>query len=157
MRLEYFQLVDRVTALDPAAGTVRAECRVPDASPVFEGHFPGHPLLPGVLMIEILAQTGGWLLLARARFDRMVFLAQVREAKLRGFVGPGQALAAGARLVHDGSGYAVMQGRLEADGKTVADAELTYRIVAFPTPALRGQMLDAARRVGVAEAWLHAG
>jgi 3-hydroxyacyl-[acyl-carrier-protein] dehydratase len=153
MRLEYFQMVDRVTALDPTGGTVRADCHVPEASPVFEGHFPGHPLLPGVLMIETLAQTGGWLLLARARFARMAFLAQVREAKLRSFVVPGQALVASARLVHDGSGYAVMEGRLEADGKRVADVELTFRIVAFPTPDLRAQMLDAARRVGVAEEW----
>jgi len=157
MRLEYFQMVDRVTALDPAAGTVRADCRVPDESPVFEGHFPGHPLLPGALMIETLAQTGGWLLLARARFARMVFLAQVREAKLRAFVAPGQALVASARLVHDGSGYAVMAGQLEADGKKVADAELTFRIVAFPTSDLRARMLDAARRVGVAEEWWHGG
>jgi len=157
MRLEYFQMVDRVVALDPAGGTIRADCHVPEASPVFEGHFPGHPLLPGVLMIEILAQTGGWLLLARARFERMVFLAQVREAKLRAFVAPGRALVASARLVHDGSGYAVMEGRLEADGKPVADTELTFRIVPFPTPELRGQMLEAARRVGVAEEWWHAG
>jgi len=123
---------------------------------VFEGHFPGHPLLPGVLMIETMAQTGGWLLLARARFTRMAFLAKVGEAKLRAFVAPGQALVASARLVHDGSGYAVMAGRLEADGKPVAEAELTFRVVAFPNPALRGQMLDAARRVGVAEEWFHA-
>ena len=52
MRLEYFQMVDRIAELDLEARTVRAECLVPDASPVFEGHFPGHPLLPGALMIE---------------------------------------------------------------------------------------------------------
>ena len=93
MRLEYFQMVDRIAALDPEARTVRADCVVPDASPVFEGHFPGHPLLPGVLMIETMAQTGGWLVLAVLRFQRMPFLAQVKEAKLRAFVVPGQAPA----------------------------------------------------------------
>lgn len=154
MRLEYFQMVDRVRLLDPVAGLVRADCRVPDASPVFEGHFPGHPILPGVLMIETMAQTGGWLLLANQRFARMVFLAQVREAKLRAFVAPGTALDAEARLLHDGSGYAVMAGRLQAGGRTVAEAELTYRVAPFPTPELRQQMLAAARRVGVAEEWL---
>lgn len=154
MRLEYFQMVDRVTLLDPAVGLVRADCRVPDASPVFEGHFPGHPILPGVLMIETLAQTGGWLLLANQRFGNMVFLAKVRDAKLRAFVAPGTALEAEARLVHDGSGYAVMAGRLLAGGRMVAEAELTYRVAPFPTPALRAQMLAAARRVGVAEEWL---
>jgi len=102
MKLEYFQMVDRIAELDPVARTVRAECLVPEASPVFEGHFPGHPLLPGVLMIETMAQTGGWLVLAMLRFQRMPFLAQVKEAKLRAFVVPGQPLQAEARLVHDG-------------------------------------------------------
>ena len=47
---------------------MRADCVVPDTSPVFEGHFPGYPILPGVLMIETMAQTGGWLVLAVLRF-----------------------------------------------------------------------------------------
>src|SRR6201985_2373494 len=108
MRLEYFQMVDRIVALDPAARTARAQCQVPDASPVFEGHFPGHPLLPGALMIETMAQTGGWLVLATLRFTRMPFLAQVKEAKMRSFVVPGQTIEPEARLLHDGSGYAVV-------------------------------------------------
>ena len=156
MRLEHFQMLDRVLELDPASGHVRAECLVPEHSPVFEGHFPGHPILPGVLMIEAIAQAGGWLVLARARFDRMAFLAQVRGAKLRGFVAPGDRLGAEARLVHDGSGYAVASGRLELRGRTVAEAEVTYRVVPFPTEGLRGAVIEAARRVAVAEELLHA-
>ena len=97
MRLEFFQMVDRIAALDLEARTIRADCIVPDESPVFEGHFPGYPLLPGVLMIETMAQTGGWLLLAVLRFQRMPFLAQVKEAKLRAFVAPGQTLQVEAR------------------------------------------------------------
>jgi 3-hydroxyacyl-[acyl-carrier-protein] dehydratase len=156
MRLEYFQMVDRVTALDPAAGTVCAESSVPQTSPVFEGHFPDYPLLPGVLMIETLAQTGGWLLLAMQRFARMPFLAQVREAKLRTFVQPGTRLVAVVRLVHDGSGYAVTTGRLKAQEKTAAEAEITYRVAPFPNDVLREHMLEAARRVGVAETFFDA-
>ncbi len=151
MRLEYFQMVDRISLLDPAARTVRADCQVPDASPVFEGHFPGHPILPGVLMIETMAQTGGWLVLATLRFARMAFLVQVKEAKMRSFIGPGQKLEAAAKLIHDGSGYAVVQGEIFADGKRVADAELTYRVIPFPNDTLRAQMLVTARRVGVPE------
>src|SRR4051812_6341723 len=131
MRLEYFQMVDRIVDLDPAARTVRAECLVPESSPVFEGHFPGHPLLPGALMIETIAQTGGWLVLAVLRFRRMPFLAQVKEAKLRTFVVPGQRLQAEARLLHDGSGYAVVAASIASGGKKVADAEITYRVVPF--------------------------
>ena len=155
MRLEYFQMVDRIAALDPEARTVRADCVVPDASPVFEGHFPGHPLLPGVLMIETMAQTGGWLVLAVLRFQRMPFLAQVKEAKLRAFVAPGQTLQAEARLLHDGSGYAVIAGSITSDGKRVADAEITYRVVPFPNDTLRAEMMATARRISVPEALLH--
>ena len=63
-------------------------------------------------MIETMAQTGGWLVLATLRFARMPFLAQVKEAKFRGFVTPGQKLEVEARLVQDGSGYAVVTGRI---------------------------------------------
>lgn len=156
MRLEYFQLVDRITELDPEQRTARSDCRVPESSPVFEGHFPGHPLLPGVLMIETMAQTGGWLVLATLRFTRMPFLAQVKEAKLRAFVVPGQALQAEAKLLHDGSGFAVIEGHISSDGKPVADAEITYRVVPFPAEDLRAQMLGVARRIGVPEVFFDA-
>src|SRR5580698_3127738 len=108
MRLEYFQMVDRISQLDPEARVVRAECTVPDQSPIFEGHFPGHPILPGVLMIETMAQTGGWLVMATLRFARMPFLMQVEKAKMRSFVAPGADLDVEAKLTHEGSGYAVV-------------------------------------------------
>jgi 3-hydroxyacyl-[acyl-carrier-protein] dehydratase len=139
MRLEHFNMVDRVLDLAPAEGRARAECLVPETSPVFEGHFPGYPILPGALMI-----------------DRMAFLAQVRSAKLRDFVGPGQLLVAEARLVHDGSGYAVASGRLEAESRVIAETEITYRVVPFPTEQLRAAMIEAARKLLVPEELLHA-
>jgi len=156
MRLEYFQMVDRVTALDMEARTVRTDCHVPDQSPVFEGHFPGYPLLPGVLMIETMAQTGGWLVLAMLRFAAMPFLIHVKEAKMRSFVGPGEALEGSAKLIHDGSGYAVVESALTKAGKKVAEAEIRYRVVPFPNDTLRAQMLETARRIAVPEAYLNA-
>jgi 3-hydroxyacyl-[acyl-carrier-protein] dehydratase len=63
MRLEYFQMITRVVEFDAQAKTLTAAADVPAESPVFEGHFPGYPLLPGVLMIEAMAQTSGWLIL----------------------------------------------------------------------------------------------
>jgi 3-hydroxyacyl-[acyl-carrier-protein] dehydratase len=149
-------MIDRISLLDPEARLARADCRVPDESPVFEGHFPGHPLLPGVLMIETMAQIGGWLVLATLRFDRMPFLVQVKEAKLRAFVIPGQALEAEAKLLHDGSGFAVVAGKISADGKTVAGAEITYRVVPFPNATLKGEMLKTARRIAVPKAFFDA-
>jgi 3-hydroxyacyl-[acyl-carrier-protein] dehydratase len=147
VRLEYFLMVDRVAALD--GEQIRVDSTTPDASPVFEGHFPGDPLMPGVLLVETMAQTAGWLLLALNGFTRMPFLAAVREAKFRSFVGPGAALSVTARRIHDGSGYAVASARIDAAGKRVCDAELTLRTMPFPTPDLEAAMRDRAAAIGL--------
>ncbi|WP_376088402.1 3-hydroxyacyl-ACP dehydratase FabZ family protein [Roseomonas sp. CCTCC AB2023176] len=146
MLLEYFQMVDRVVSLEGDAITV--ESRVPDTSPVFEGHFPGHPLVPGVLMVETMAQTGGWLVLATNGFAAMPFLMSVKEAKFRSFVGPGAPLTVTSRLTHEGSGYVATQGRIESAGKRIADAEILLRTMPFPAPELEAAM--RARAVQIA-------
>jgi len=147
MRLEYFQMVDRVVSLGPDHITV--ESRVPDSSPVFEGHFPGYPIVPGVLLTETMAQAGGWLLLAIEGLQKMPFLSKVSEAKFRGFVGPGADLVVEAKRTHDGSGYAVAEARILSGGKRIADAEITYRIMPFPAEALREAMIATAKRIGL--------
>jgi 3-hydroxyacyl-[acyl-carrier-protein] dehydratase len=147
MQLEYFQLIDRIVDLDLVAGTIRTEARVPLTSTIFEGHFPGHPLMPGVLLIETMAQTAGWLVIAATRFRRMPFLAAVKEAKLRTFVMPGQALAPEADLVHEGSGYAIAAARIAIDGKAVCNAEITFKVMDFPNDEFRTRMEAWAQRL----------
>jgi 3-hydroxyacyl-[acyl-carrier-protein] dehydratase len=150
MRLEYFQLIDRIVALDLDARTVKAHAKIPQTSTIFEGHFPGHPLMPGVLLIESMAQTSGWLIIGLTKFERMPFLASVREAKLRTFVSPGQALTLTARIIHEGSGFTITKAAIEADGKAVADSELTFRLIAFPDPKFRAGMELVAAGIGFA-------
>jgi len=147
MRLEYFQLIDRIVTLDLDARTLKAHAQVPQTSTIFEGHFPGHPLMPGVLLIESMAQASGWLIIALTKFERMPFLAAVRDAKLRTFVLPGQALTLTASLVHEGSGFAITKAAIEADGKPVADSEITFRMMAFPDPKFRASMEQVAAAI----------
>jgi 3-hydroxyacyl-[acyl-carrier-protein] dehydratase len=149
MRLEYFEMIDRVTAVD--ADHLVAECRVPAAAgnPVFAGHLPGYPLMPGVLLIETMAQASGWLLLHRQGYARMPLLASVKEAKLRSFVLPEAALEVTATMVHEGSGYAVTEARISSEGRKVCDVELTLRALPFPTPELAAGVRERARQLGL--------
>jgi 3-hydroxyacyl-[acyl-carrier-protein] dehydratase len=147
MHLEYFQLIDRIVDIDVAGRTIRTEAQVPLTSTIFEGHFPGHPLLPGVLLIEAMAQTAGWLVIAATRFERMPFLAAVKEAKLRTFVTPGQLLSLTARLVHEGSGFAITAASIGIADKPVCDAEITFRVMDFPNPEFRARMEEWAKRL----------
>jgi 3-hydroxyacyl-[acyl-carrier-protein] dehydratase len=151
MILEYFQMIDRIEAIDPASGTIRTSCLVPAESPVFVGHFPGFARLPGALMIETMAQAGGWLLLARLRFAKMPFLTRVESAKLRRFVEPGEALHAEATLAHDGSGFAVVECVISAAGQKVASAEIRYVISPFPNETIRSAMIVKAREIDFPE------
>jgi len=147
MRLEYFQLIDRIVALDLDARTLKAHAQVPQTSTIFEGHFPGHPLMPGVLLIESMAQASGWLIIGLTKFERMPFLASVRDAKLRTFVSPGQVLTLTAGIVHEGSGFCITRAAVEADGKTVANSEITFRVTAFPDPKFRASMEEVAAAI----------
>ncbi|WP_349369324.1 3-hydroxyacyl-ACP dehydratase FabZ family protein [Salinarimonas sp.] len=150
MRLEYFEMIDRVEALDEAAKTLRARSVVPTESPVFEGHFPGHPLVPGVLLTETMAQASGYLVLALMGYTHMPFLMAVDKARFRTFVEPQAVLDIEATLVHEGSGYVGTKAKIAVAGRPICDAELRFRIMPFP-PGLDDQMRAHAARIGLTE------
>src|ERR1700748_2222543 len=148
MRLEYFQLIDRIVDLNLGAKTITVEAQVPTENTIFEEHFPGYPIMPGVLLIESMVQTSGWFWVALMKFERMPFLAAVKEAKMRGFVTPGELLTVEASLVHEGSGYAITEAKVKVAGKLRSNATLTFSHIPFPNPDLRGHMNAVAKRIG---------
>lgn len=148
MQIEVFILVDRIRSLSTGDGLVQCDSAVPVDSSIYLGHFPGHPILPGVLLIESMAQTAGWLILALTKFERFPFLSIVHEAKMRDFVTPGTQLLLEARLLHEGSGFYKTANRVLVDGKVKCEAETTFRVMPFPTPVFRENVLAHAGRVG---------
>jgi 3-hydroxyacyl-[acyl-carrier-protein] dehydratase len=147
MRIEYFQLIDRIIDLNLNDLTIRAEANVPTDSTIFEGHFPGRPLMPGVLLVEAMAQASGWLLIARTRFKKMPFLAALKEVKLRTFVTPGQKLVVSAKIMHEGSGFALTEAEIALDGKMICNADITFRVVDIPTGEFLANMQAVAKRI----------
>jgi 3-hydroxyacyl-[acyl-carrier-protein] dehydratase len=148
MQLEYFKLIDRITDLNVGERTIAVEAQVPLKNTIFEGHFPGYPIMPGVLLIEAMAQTSGWLLIALNKFERMPFLAAVKEAKMRSFVSPGDLLQVEASIVHEGSGYAMTSAKVRVGGELRCNATITFGVVPFPNPELRVHMDAEAKRLG---------
>ncbi len=149
MLLEYFQMIDKVESVDLGLGRLKATSTVPMESPVFEGHFPGMPLVPGVLLIETMAQASGMLLLAVKDFEAMPFLMSVDGAKMRTFVEPGAVLDIEAEVEHDGSGFAVTKAKITSAGKKVCDAQLKLRTMPFSEVPLAPIVRKRAEEVGL--------
>jgi len=147
MQLEYFQMIDRVVEMDLDRRTIRIEATVPRQSPIFEGHFPGHPLLPGTLMIESMAQTLGFLTLNVLDWARVPLLTGVSKAKIRRFIEPGTCLEIDARLLQDGQGYAVGEADIGHEGKRVANAQLSYVVTPFPSEVMKNALLEVRERI----------
>jgi 3-hydroxyacyl-[acyl-carrier-protein] dehydratase len=149
MRLEYFEMIDSVEELDAAGGHIVATARVPLESPVFEGHFPTFPIVPGVILLEAMNQAAGFMVLAFQKWRRFPFFAGASKVKCRQFVKPGEVLTLNADLAHDGSGFAIATGKVKVNGKTAAEAEMTFTLQDFPSPDFVDLMLVRARAIGL--------
>ena len=150
MRLEYFELLDRVEEMDFAAGTIRVSCTLPETSPIFEGHFPKFPILPGVMMLEIMNHTAGFLLYRRFLKERFVFLGGVKRAKFRRMVKPGAALDVRGKITYDGSGFFIAETSLTVEGDVAADAEIVLIAQEFPTADAKAELARLTEEIDFA-------
>ncbi len=129
-----FLLVDRVTSLDKGENIVSFK-NVSISEPVFEGHFPGHPIYPGVMILEGLAQAGG--LLAFQSMDlskeevkeKVVYFMSIDKAKFRKPVRPGDRLEYRVSVIKRKGSIWMLDGKAYVDDVLVSEAELKAMVV----------------------------
>ena len=120
-----FLLVDRVVDIDPKKRIVAIK-NVTFNEPFFQGHFPGIPLMPGVLIIEALAQAGAVLMLHDMpdRDNKLVYFAGIDSARFRRAVVPGDQLTLTMEVLNLRARSAKMKGEARVDGELAAEAEI---------------------------------
>ena len=124
-----FLLIDRIIEMETGKRIVGIK-NVTVNEPFFVGHFPNYPVMPGVLIIEAMAQTGGVLALRDEAIgsDKLVLFAAIEEAKFRRPVVPGDQLRLELEVLQRHTTFARMKGKAHVDGKLVAEAILICKI-----------------------------
>lgn len=123
-----FMLLDTVEELEPGVKAVARKC-VSYNEPYFAGHFPGEPIMPGVLIIEALAQTGAVAILSQPEFKgKTAYFAAINSAKFKGKVTPGDVLTLETEIMKVKGPIGVGAAKAYVDGRLVVQAELTFAI-----------------------------
>jgi 3-hydroxyacyl-[acyl-carrier-protein] dehydratase len=147
-----YLLLDRITALDPPERATGVKC-VSLSDDIFADHFPGHPILPGALILEGLAQLGGVLLEAtlrgQGRSDLHALLTMVDRAKFRKMVRPGDRLEYVTTVLVAREEGGQVKATAHVEGSLAAEAELSFAFAHVTNPTL------IARRREYLNIWLH--
>ena len=126
-----FLMIDRVTDIVSATSAIGVK-NVTINEPYFQGHFPSQPIMPGVMIVEAMAQTAGVLVIAsfeQKTDQRLVYFMTIDNARFRKPVVPGDTLKIHVKRIHNRGTVWKFKGEAKVDGKTVAEATYAAMIV----------------------------
>ena len=122
-----FQMVDRILELDVEAGRVVGIKNVTNNEPYFQGHFPGNPVMPGVLQMEAMAQVAGVMLNSRIGNEgKTAYFVSMNKVKFRKMVIPGDQLRIEVEPIRIRSRIATVLGKAYVGDDLVSEGELTF-------------------------------
>lgn len=124
-----FLLVDRITHLDLEDNFIIGVKNVTINEQFFQGHFPGAPIMPGVLILEALAQTGGILVHQKGYNDKIAVLLKIDNAKFRRPVVPGDSLILEAKGLHFSGKGGKVHARALVNDQLAVEAEIAFALV----------------------------
>jgi 3-hydroxyacyl-[acyl-carrier-protein] dehydratase len=135
-----FLLIDRVVEMERKRRIVAIK-NVTINEPHFQGHFPDYPIMPGVLMVEAIAQAGGALLLSEIpdRDSKLMVFTSIENARFRRPVTPGDQLRIEVTVLNWRSRAVKMGGSITVDGKLVCDATVMCQVVPRVTPKVQAK------------------
>lgn len=125
-----FVLVDKIVHLDLKANQVVGQKNVTVNEAFFPGHFPGAPIMPGVLIIEAMAQTGGILVHQKGYVDKIAVLLNIAVAKFRRPVLPGAILMLHVNALHISANGGKMKAKALIDEEVAVEAEFSFALIA---------------------------
>jgi 3-hydroxyacyl-[acyl-carrier-protein] dehydratase len=121
-------MVDEVLELE-AGKKIVASKTMPESEELFTDHFPGFPVVPGVLLTEMMAQAGGKCLFAEDPERGIPILGRIKEATFRDWVPPGKKLLIHAEVSKSAAMYGSVKARVVMEDKTIANADLSFTFV----------------------------
>jgi 3-hydroxyacyl-[acyl-carrier-protein] dehydratase len=138
-----FLLVNRIVALVPGV-SIEATMSLPASEELFQDHFPGFPVVPGVLLTEMMAQAAGKCLNAQRLPRGYAMLGEVRNAKFRAWVRPGETIVLHATIETSRDAFAVARCHAVVNSRRVCSAELLFSFLTAVqfAPAYRDELLD---------------
>lgn len=120
-----FHLVDRILRLEPGV-SIEAEKTLPGSEELFRDHFPGFPVVPGVLLTEMMGQAAAKCLVAAGCPRGQPMLAEIRQARFRSWVRPDERIHLHGRIERRQDAFAIAKCHAEVDGRQVCSAELMF-------------------------------